>query len=94
MVEAAVVRREEAHILSPLSGRRGAVHQRKWKPAGWTGRCFHFGDGKEAFDPGAYTIFRTPRVFKSRGETGAHFTVFPDVAVAIIRATTDSAGPG
>ena len=60
-----------------------------WRPPmdnGWTGRRFHLGSNKEAY--------QARRVLDQRQEKGHEYTIFADSTSAIVRVRTDVIGPG
>ena len=66
-----------------------------WRTSeGWTGRRFHLGDNKEAFDAESFAIYQGLRVLDSRQESGRRYAVFSDSRSAIRCISSDELGPG
>ena len=66
-----------------------------WRtPSGWTGRRFHLGSNKEAFDAEVYAIYQAPNTMDQRQESRRRYTLFVDSASAISRIRLDDIGPG
>ena len=67
----------------------------QWQTSeGWTGKRFHLGTNKEAFDAEVYAIYQALRVFEKRGQSGKKYMIFSDCQPAIRRALSDVLGPG
>ena len=65
-----------------------------WTSEGWTGRRFHLGDNKEAFDAESFAIYQALWALDSRQEVGRGCTVFSDSQSAIRRSSSDELSPG
>ena len=64
------------------------------EPEGRTGRCFHLGNNKEAFDAEVYAIYQALSIIDRKQESGHWYTVFVDSTSAIDRILSDALGPG
>ena len=73
----------------------GAVGACTWQTSeGWTGRRFHLGNNKEAFDAEDFAIYQALKIFEERCQPGEKYTIFSDRQPAISRALSDALGPG
>ena len=66
-----------------------------WRSASkWSGRRFHLGKNKEAFDAEVFAIYQALLWVERHQATGGRFTIFADSTATIGRVRTDALGPG
>ena len=77
--------------MGPVTSRRYTPGRRE---AGWTGRRYHLGKNKEAFDAELCALYQATKILDERNEQGQGYAILSDSTAAIERARSDEMGPG
>lgn len=77
--------------IGPSTGRRCAPSRRLGE---WTGRHFHLGTNKEAFDAELYAVCQATEIFEDRNESDQESTILTDSTATIQRAKSGDTGAG